>query len=111
MEAIREYRTESIRPETSETQIFDMTHPEGYRSGVKVLDNFLDTIRCKFQSHTHIFPHVEPDKVQSAATRLCRWNNRPDQAQRQTLITNPVVSLRKLQRDSDPSLEDFKAIS
>jgi len=44
MEANREYRRESIRPETTKTKIFDMTHSERYCGGATELDNFLDTL-------------------------------------------------------------------
>jgi hypothetical protein len=53
MEANREYRRESIGPETTKTKIFDMTHPERYCGGAKEHDDFLDTLRSNFQSHAH----------------------------------------------------------
>jgi hypothetical protein len=111
MEANREYRRESIRPEATKTKIFDMTHPERYCGGAKELDNFLDTLRSNFQSHTHLFPHRDPDKVKYSASLLSTWNNHPDPAQRQTQINEPVEWLQDLRRDSDPCLEDFKAFS
>jgi hypothetical protein len=111
MEANREYRRESIRPEATKTKIFDMTHPERYCGGAKELDNFLDTLRSNFQSHAHLFPHGDPDKVKYAASLLSTWNNHPDPAQRQTQMTDPVEWLRDLRRDSDPCLEDFEAFS
>jgi len=109
MEANREYCREYIRPEPTKTKIFDVTHPEWYCSGPKVLDNILGTLRCNFQSHAHIFPHADPDKVKYAVSRLITWNNHPDPAQRQTQMTNPVEWLRDLRRDSDPYLENFEA--
>jgi len=53
MEAYQEFRRESIRPEATKTKIFDMTHPDWHCGGGKELDNFLDTLRCSFQSHAH----------------------------------------------------------
>jgi len=109
MEANREYRRKSIRPEATKTKMFDMTHPEQYCTGAKELDNYLDTLRSNFQSHVHLFPHRDPDKVKYAASLLITWNNHSDPAQRQTQMTNPVEWLRDLRRDSDHSLEDFEA--
>jgi len=70
MEANREYRRESIRPEATKTKIFDLTHPEQYCGGAKELDNFLDTLQSNFQSHAHLFLHGDPDKVKYAASLL-----------------------------------------
>jgi len=111
MEANWEYRRESIRPEATKTKIFDMTHPEWYCGGGKELDNFLDTLRSNFQSHVHLFPHRDPDKVQYTVSFLSTWNNHLHLAQRQTQMTNLVEWLRDRRRDSDPCLEDFEAFS
>ena len=69
----------------------------------------LDTLRSNFQSHTHSFPHGDPDKVKYAASLFSTWNNHLDPAQRQTQMTDPVEWLRDLRRDSDLCLEDFEA--
>jgi len=53
MEANREYRRESIRPEATKTKIFDKTHPERYYSEAMELDTFLNTLPSNFLSHTH----------------------------------------------------------
>jgi hypothetical protein len=111
MEANQEYRRESIQPEVTQTKIFDMTHPEWYCGGAKELDNFLDTLRFNLQSHAHLFPHGDPDKVKYAASLFTTWNNHPDPAQRQTQMTDPVQWLRDLQRDSNPWFEGFEAFS
>jgi len=70
MEANLEYRRESIRPQSTKTKIFDMTHAERYRSGAKELDNFLDMLRSNFQSHAHLLPPGDPNKVKYAASLL-----------------------------------------
>jgi hypothetical protein len=93
MEANREYRRESIRPEAKLTKIFDMTHPERYCGGAKELDNFPHTLRSNFQSHANIFPHGDPNKVKYAPSLLSTWNNHPDPPQRQTQMTDPVELL------------------
>jgi hypothetical protein len=111
LEANWEYRRESIRPEATKTKIFNMTHPERYCGGAKELDNFLDILQSDFQSHAHLFPHGDPDKVKYAVSLLSTWNNQPDLAQRLTQMTDPVEWLRDLLRDSDPCLEDFEAFS
>ena len=90
MEANQEYRRESIRPEATKTNIFNMTHLERYCGGAKELDIFLDTLRSNFQSHAHLFPHGDPDKVKYAASLLTTWNNHPEPSQRQTQMTDPV---------------------
>jgi tRNA A37 N6-isopentenylltransferase MiaA len=77
----------------------------------KEVDNFLDTLRSNFQSHTHLFLHGDPDKVKYAASLLSMWKNHRHPAQRQTQMTDPVEWLRDLRRDSDPWLEDFEALS
>jgi len=109
MEADQEYQRESIRREATKTKTFDFTHPEQYCSGAMELDYFLDMLRSNFQSQSHLFPHGDPKKVKSAASHFSTWNNHPDPAQRQTQMTDPLEWLRDLQRDADPSLEDFKA--
>jgi hypothetical protein len=109
MEANREYRRESVRPEATKTKIINMTHPERYCGRSKELDNFLDMLRSNFQSHVHLFPHGDPEKVKYPASLPSRWNSYPDPAQRQTQMTDPVEWLRDLQRDSNPCLEDFEA--
>jgi hypothetical protein len=111
MEANREHRRESIRPDATKTKVFDITHPERYCGGAKELDNFLDTLRSNFQSHAYIFPHGDPDNVIFAAGILSTWNNHPDLGQRQTQMTNPVEWLPDLRRDSDPCLKDCEAFS
>ena len=70
MEGNQEYCRESIRPEATKTKIFNMTHPERYCGGAEDLDNFLDTLRSNFQSHAHLFPHGDRDKVKYAASLL-----------------------------------------
>jgi hypothetical protein len=109
MEAYREYCRESIRPEATKTKIFDMTHPDQFCGGAQVPDSFLDTLRSYFQSHAHLFPQGDPYTVKYTASLLSMWNNHPDPAPRQTLMTDPVKWLRVLRRDSDPWLEDFEA--
>jgi hypothetical protein len=99
MEVNRKYRRESLRPEARKTKIFDMTYPEWYCGGAKQLDNILDTIQSNFQSHSHLFPHRDPDKVKYAANLLNTWNNPADPAQRQTQMTDPVEWLQDLRRD------------
>jgi hypothetical protein len=111
MEANWEYRRESIRPEATKMKIFDLTHPEQYCGGANEPDNFLDTLGSNFQSHAHLFPHGDPEKVKYAASHLSTWNNHPDLAQRQTQMTDPVEWHRDLRRDSDPCLENFEAFS
>ena len=115
-----ECRTDGIKPGIrqrvystggNEKKIFDMTNPEWYCSGVTELDNSLNALQSNFQSRVHVFPHRDPETVKYAATLLSTWNNHPDPAQRQTQITDPVDWLRDLQRDWDPCLEDFEAIS
>jgi hypothetical protein len=96
MEANREYSRESTRPEATKTKIFDMTHPERYCGRAKALDNFLDTVRCNFQSHAHLVLHRDSEKVKYAASLLSTWNNHPDMAQRQTPMTDPVELHRDL---------------
>jgi len=111
MEANRESRRESVRPEAMKTKILHMTHPERYCGGTTELDDFLDTLPSNVQSHGHVFPHGDLDKVKYAVSLLSTWNNHPDPAQRQTQMTDPVEWLRDLQRDSDPCLEDIEAFS
>jgi hypothetical protein len=111
MEANQEYSSESIRLEATKMKIFHMTHPERYCGRAKEVDNFLDALRSNFQSHAHLFPHGDPDKVKYAASLLSMWKNHRDPAQRQTQMTDPVEWLRDLRRDSDPWLEDFEALS
>jgi len=111
MEANREYYRESTRLEATKTKIFHMTHPELYCGGETELENFLETLQSNFQSHAHLFPHGDPDKVKYAASLLSTWNNHPDRAQRQTQMTDPVEWIRNLRRASDPCLEDFEASS
>jgi len=111
MEANREYRRESIRPDTMETKIVDMTHPAWYWAGAKEYDNFLHTLRSRLQFHVHVSPQRDTDKVKYAPSLLCTWNDYPVPAQRQTQMTDPVEWRRDLQRDSDPSVEDLESFS
>jgi hypothetical protein len=111
METKWEYRRESIRPEAAKTKILNITHPERYFGGAREFDNFLNTLRYKFQFHGHIFQQGDPDKVKYAASTLSTLNNHLDPAQRQKQMTNPVEWLRDIRRDSDPCLEDFEAFS
>jgi len=111
MDANREYRRKSSGPEAMKSNIFDMTHPDRYCSGAKELDNYLDTWWSNFQSHVHLFPHGDPDKVQYTASLLSTWNNHPDLAQRHRLMTDLMEWPRDLWRDWDPCLEDIKAFS
>jgi hypothetical protein len=90
MQANGEYRTESIRPEGTKTNIFDKTHSEWYCSGAKELDNFLVTLRSNIQSHVHLIPHGDPDKHKYAASLIHMWNHHPDLAQRQTQMLDPA---------------------
>jgi hypothetical protein len=86
-----------------------MTHPKRFCTRAKELDHFLDTLQSNFQSHAHLFPHADPDKVKYAGSLLSTSNDHSDMAQRPTQMTHPVESLRDLRRDSDLCLEDFEA--
>jgi hypothetical protein len=109
IEGNREYRRQCIQPDATKTNIFDMNHLEWYFGGTKEIDNFLDTLGSNFKYHAHFLLHGDTNKVKYAASLLSKWNNHLDTAQRQTQMTDPVEWLRDLQRDSDPSFEDFKA--
>jgi hypothetical protein len=88
-----------------------MTHPEWYCGTTKQLDIFLDTLWSNFQSHAHLFPNGDPNKLNYAAILLSTWNNHLDAAQRETQMSDPVQWLRDLRRDWDPCLEHFEAFS
>jgi len=68
-----EYCRETIRPEATKTKIFHMTHPEWYCAGAKEGDYFLHILWSTFQSHVHLFPPGDPDKVNYKGRLLSPW--------------------------------------
>jgi len=108
MEANREYRRKSIRPAATSTTMIDMTYWQQYCGGATELNNVLDKVWSNCQSHTHLLLHGNSNTLTYAVSLRSTWNIHPDPAQWQRQMTDLVVWLWDLQRDSDLCLDDFE---
>jgi hypothetical protein len=105
--AERTYRsTVGPRPNISK-----MVDPVRFCGGAKELDQFLDSLRSNFNSHSHLFPHGGPDHVKYAFSLLDAWSNHQNLTLRQMAMTNPSEWAGDLSAQFDPCLQDFDIFS
>jgi len=79
-----------------------MVDPVKFCGSATKLDQFLDALRSKFNSHCHVFPRGVPTQVKYAISLLDAWSNHQHPTLRQMAMTDPLEWAGNTSAESDP---------
>jgi len=86
---------------------FKVTHHKRYGRGVWELKTFLGSLCWNFQTHNHLFPGGDTDKVLYTVDHLGSWVNHPDHTLQKVNMTDPETWGHDLLTDNHPCLHDL----